>query len=94
MDYLQFANTTIYKIEGSDLDKKFGADVEGLYGEGIKAIYWAVQADAETGEIVAETQEVMLEYADGKFAYTLLWTVYEATLEEALSRMLKSMADA
>ena len=91
MEYLQFANTTVYKMVAQEYDKTYDTDTKKQYGEGLKALYWAVQADSNTGELVAETTEVMLEYENGKFAYTSRCAVVEAAMVKAFEVMLNSM---
>lgn len=93
MDYLQFATTTVRKYEVEEVDGTFLSTIpQGCVGSCV-ALYWATQIDPVTGEIVADTEEVMLEFADGKFAYTNNKSAVEAPLEEALKQMLASMSE-
>lgn len=93
MDCLQIANITIYKMCAKEYDKEWDANVREQYGDNVKELYWADKLDSVTGEVVAQTMEIMLEYADGKFAYTSRHAVVEATMQEALTVMLDSMEE-
>ena len=93
MEIFKCANTTICKADAEEYNNRFDANVQEQYGATIKALYWAVQLDSVTQEITAETAELMLEYMDGKFAYTSRFTTVEATLAQAMEVMLASMEE-
>ena len=93
MEHISLAKTTIYKMTAAEYDKQYDANVKKQYGEETKALYWAEKVDKKTGELVANTAEMMLEYEDGSFAYTSRFITVKATFWEALKVMLNSMEE-
>ena len=91
--YVEIAeNVTIHRMDTELYDKTYGADYRNVYGKELVAVLWATKSDAN-GELIAETTENVLEYAEGKFAYTSRGVAMEATLEQAVQVLLGSMEE-
>lgn len=70
-------------------NKLYDANVQEQYGEAIKSIAWLEQYDNE-GECVAMSEDVMLIYKDGTFAYTSRHAYFKASIFECW-KIIKGM---
>lgn len=76
---MKLGNFKLCKMSVEEYDANYSTDLEEEYGGTLDSIVWIEQYD-ELGEIVGMSEEAMLVFTDGTFAYTSRGRACDANL--------------
>ena len=76
---IKLGNFALCVVDAQEYNKLFEANVQEQYGYNIKSIVWLEKYN-DKGQIVSASEENMLVFEDGTFAYTSRHTHVEANI--------------
>lgn len=91
MEKMKLGNFVLCKMEAQEYDKAYDADVKKQYGEEVAQIAWFelhATEECTDDDIVAMSEDNMLIFEDGTFAYTSRGRVCKANFWNCMSIIL------